>query len=112
MWENNVIKGNTEECIDIIPFAYLTKVLKIAAKNIFLVSGGKTQIEPLCFPYQCHNISKIPYWTPLEKIFLTPMALGLGLRFRVCFTFNVYCVSTKPTALSSCVTVTLQVAVE
>jgi len=39
---------------------------------------------------------------------LLQLRLGLGLGF----TFYVYLVSTKPTALSSCVTVTSQVAYE
>jgi len=41
---------------------------------------------------------------PLGKILLTPMALG--------FTFYVCYVSTKPTALSSCTTVTLHVVID
>jgi len=40
------------------------------------------------------------------------VSVRLGLRFGLGFTFYVQFVSTKPTALSSCITVTLQVAYE
>jgi len=41
---------------------------------------------------------------------LLGLQLRSGLGFR--FTFNIYYVSTKPTTLSSCITVMLQVAIE
>ena len=40
------------------------------------------------------------------------VSVRLGLRLGLGFIFYVYFVSTKPTALSSCVTVTSQVAYE
>ena len=82
---------------------------QVTQQNVsFLTFKRKNRILPPLAPPNKKSLKNTLVVPPLEKIFLTPMALGLGLSF----TFYIYYVSAKPTAFLLCVTFTLQVAVK